>query len=284
MKNSSAEEKKKTDDLIRKTHLTKRAIAGCVIAIIILLLIVFIWTINNSDSDRDGGNSITQSSETEILSEELAWTVYGEISKEMLQEEVRKTIVQIRADIVSELEGTDYTINGSGVILEITDEYIDIATAAHVVELTAEPVVYFYDGSLAYGRVLAYGKESDVAFVRVETDGLQGNISESVQEVKYCSVEEYNQTEEGENVFCTGSVVKVADETVYGQIAQKERFVELFQNDMLICNMTVDGGMSGGGVYNTKGQLLGIIVGTGENESACVTITDIMAEYRSFEN
>jgi S1-C subfamily serine protease len=57
--------------------------------------------------------------------------------------------------------------------------------------------------------------------------------------------------------------------------------VELFQNDMLVCEASVIGGMSGGGTYYADGRLIGIIVGTNGNEGVSVAIPDVMAEYRS---
>ena len=279
MKSSSPEEKKK------KAHVLKIVLIFATAILIISGLVGLIYRVSFDEVDKPEEISISDNvPEKPEASEEIFWTVYGELSEEMLQEEVRKTVVQIRADVSSEADGSDYTINGSGVVLDVTEEYIDIATASHVVELTAYPVVNFYDGSAVQGTVLAYGKESDVAFVRVEFASAPDELKNTLQAAKCYSVEEFGQIEAGEEIFCMGSVVKVADHTVYGSVKEKERFVELFQNDMLICDKPVDGGMSGGGVYGSTGKLLGIVVGTGDSESACVSVTDVLAEYRSVSN
>lgn len=288
MKSSSPEEKEKPRAVDSKIKPVLKIVLWCVVAIVIVVTLdrFIVWLDNRNNIvighviPEDGMDVVE---ELPIPSEKLYMTAYGEINKEMLQEELKKTVVQIRADIVSEAEGTDYTINGSGVILEITEAYIDIATAAHVVELTAEPEVYFCDGSHVNGIVLAYGKQSDVAFVRIEISALPDGIGEQVQEAKCCTIEEYNELVLSSEVFCVGSVSKVADTVVRGALVEKDRFVPLFQNDMLIGDTAVDGGMSGGGTYNDKGKLLGIVVGTADSESASVAITDVMAEYRSIE-
>lgn len=279
MRSSSPEEKEKKSNALKIVFICAAAI------LIISGLIWLIYSVGHGENDKPEDASVDDTTTGQSsVSEEIFWTVYGELSEDMLQEEVRKTIVQIRADVSSEVDGSDYTINGSGVVLDVTEEYIDIATASHVVELTAYPVVNFYDGSAVQGTVLAYGKESDVAFVRVELASASDELKNTLQAAKCYSVEEFGQIEAGEEIFCMGSVVKVADHTVYGSVKEKERFVELFQNDMLICDKPVDGGMSGGGVYGSTGKLLGIVVGTGDSESACVSVTDVLAEYRSVSN
>lgn len=216
----------------------------------------------------------------EMIQENTSLTVYGEQSREELLANLRNTIVRIEVK-VPDSTNADTTILGSGVILEITDTYIDIATASHVVELTAKPLVYFSDGSLAYGSVLAYGKVNDVAFVRVEAEALAEGIGDGLSVVPCAENADYAALKAEDGVYMIGSSTAVAVDVIEGNIKETAQFIELFQNKMLVCEGAVSAGMSGGGCFDEKGKLIGIIVGTSETDAVSVAVTDVMAEYRS---
>ncbi len=211
--------------------------------------------------------------------ENVSMTVFGEMSEEALLERMKTSVVRIEAEAADPVNGTSMV--GSGVILAVTKDYIDIATARHVVEETARPLVYFYDGSLAYGSVWAYGKQNDVAFVRVEAAEMTQGIGETIQPVKYADNEYYDAIQPETKIFMLGSVSEVSDTVLTGKVKETELYIELFGNDMLICDVPVTGGMSGGGTFHTDGRLLGIIVGTSDVDTVNVAVTDMMAEYRS---
>lgn len=203
----------------------------------------------------------------------------GEIKEEPL-ESLKCAVVRIEAEIEA-TPGEETVLQGSGIIIAITEDYIDIATASHVVEETASPLVYFYDGSLAYGSVLAYGKENDIAFVRVEAENFSEGIGEIPKVAVCASGEEYEALQPKDEVILIGSVSRVAGNVEYGTILEKEQFVELFQNHMLICESTVLNGMSGGGTFTSDGRLIGILVGTNGREAVSVTVSDVLAEYEN---
>ncbi len=249
---------------------------GVLILLVLLAVVAFIIDKKMHEPEE---NTIVEEP-TEHRSEEIFWTAYGEMSQEELLENMKASVVRIEAEAPNMSESS-VKLTGSGVILKITDSYVDIATASHVVESTASPLVYFYDGSSAYGRVLAYGKQSDVAFVRVEASALAGGIGEELQAVKGGDNEYYQALPVGESVYMIGSTEQVAGDVVQGIVKEKDLFIALFQNDMLVCEATVLNGMSGGGVFCTDGKMIGIVVGTNDVDAVSVAITDVMAEYRS---
>lgn len=206
-------------------------------------------------------------------------TVYGELSKVALVSELQNSVVQIEVKVTND-SGTETTILGSGVILEVTDDYVDIATASHVVELTAKPLVYFNDGNLAYGSVLAYGKLSDVAFIRINAADMSMG-TETYKAVVCADNDDYAVLATEDMVYMVGSATTVSGDVKEGSIKETEQFVELFQNDMLVCETAVSAGMSGGGTFDETGKCIGVIVGTSERETVSVAITDVLSEYRS---
>ena len=214
-----------------------------------------------------------------MIAENTSLTAYGQISQEELIEYIKQSIVRIEAK-VPDGAGGENTMVGSGVIIDITDDYVDIATASHVVELTAKPLIYFNDGNLAYGSVLAYGRLSDVAFVRINAADISVE-TETYKAVICADSEDYAGLTADDLVYMLGSATTVSGDVKEGSIKETEQFVELFQNNMLVCETAVSAGMSGGGTFDEQGKCIGIIVGTGENESVSVAIADVLSEYRS---
>ncbi len=80
-------------------------------------------------------------------------------SATFILEAVRPTLVYIF--------NTALTQFGSGYIIDISDEFVTIATNQHVVDSAMNPEIYFSDGTLRYGSVVAYTKRNDIAFVRI---------------------------------------------------------------------------------------------------------------------
>ncbi len=246
--------------------------------LVLLVAVVFTGCKNNEVQEESIFESMEPSEE--ITSEDKMLTVFGEIDRAELVEKLKSSIVRVEADATDE-SGTAITLGGSGVVIDITDSYIDIVTASHMVEQTAKPLVHFYGGSTAYGSVLAYGKYNDVAFIRVEVVDVPESVIGVISEAHITDNEDYATLVIGENVYMLGSSVRVAEDVVTGTIKDKETFVALFQNDMLVCNGAVTDGMSGGGTFDSKGRLIGILVGTNDVDAVNVAITDAMAEYRS---
>ena len=252
---------------------------GMHVALLVLLLTLFFTGCKNNEVPEESISESMESSE-ETTAVDKMLTVFGEIDQEELLENLKSSVVRIEADATDE-SGTVITLGGSGVIIGITDSYIDIVTAGHVVEQTAKPLVYFYGGGIAYGSVLAYGTYSDVAFIRVEITDVPESVREVIKEAYIADNEAYSVLVTGESVYMIGSSVRVAEDVVQGTIKEKDVFVALFQNGMLLCDGAVTDGMSGGGTFDAKGKLIGILVGTNDVDAVNVAITDAMAEYHS---
>ncbi|MBQ7766152.1 MAG: trypsin-like peptidase domain-containing protein [Lachnospiraceae bacterium] len=247
--------------------------------LVLLLTIIFTGCNSNERSEESISESVKPSEEA-TTSEDKMLTVFGEIDREELLEKLKSSVIRIEADARDE-SGAVITLGGSGVIIDITDSYIDIVTASHVVEQTAKPLVYFYGGGIAYGSVLAYGKYSDVAFIRVEVDDASESVMEVIGEAHIADNEAYSALVTGESVYMLGSSARVAEDVVQGTVKEMYVFVALFQNEMLVCCGAVTDGMSGGGTFDAQGNLIGVLVGTNDVDAVSVAITDVLSEYRS---
>lgn len=261
-----------SDGVAKPLGSKKKVYMICALFLLVAVTVVFFIM------DKKGKEA---NSEEGVKADSVDITSMGDVSEEsteMISEELKSAVVRIEVSI-SNISDSEETLQGSGVIIKVAENYIDIVTASHLVEQTASPLVYFYDGSLAYGSVLAYGKESDVAFVRVRADALEEGIGHTLKSAVYADYDMYESLQKSEEVFLIGSVTKVAGNVETGTIKEKEQFVELFQNNMLICEAEVINGMSGGGTFTDDGVLIGIIVGTNGSEAVSVAFTDVLAEY-----
>ena len=78
-------------------------------------------------------------------------------------EKTKNAIVRIQYDY------SHYRVNGSGYILKIDDDQIIVCTNKHVIDNKNVVNIYFYDGSVVQGTVLAKQSEPDIAFVGINT-------------------------------------------------------------------------------------------------------------------
>lgn len=73
---------------------------------------------------------------------------------------------------------------GSGFIIEITDDFVTLATNQHVIQNDLIVDVTFFDGTQYSASVVASNAERDIAFVRLPIDGTTGNSSISSTAIK----------------------------------------------------------------------------------------------------
>lgn len=66
---------------------------------------------------------------------------------------------------------------GSGFIIEITDEFVTIATNEHVIQGDLTIDVTFYDAVHCNGAVVASNAQRDIAFIRIPIDGKSSSTS-----------------------------------------------------------------------------------------------------------
>lgn len=176
--------------------------------------------------------------------------------------------------------GTAY---GSGVIFRMTADAVIIATNRHVLEYwdEASGVVRFSQGYYADAAVLGSSAKSDVGFLRVEGDELGVDTLLILRSV--CT--DAPSFEDGETQirgFCVGMDRREEKPVFYEAVLEREeRYIELFQGDMLYGHGFGKEGMSGGGIFDGHGRLLGLLAGgTYQNEIAGVPVDRVMEAYR----
>lgn len=171
---------------------------------------------------------------------------------------------------------------GSGIIWELSQETIVIATNRHVLDYWREEnsFVHFPQGFDVDAEVLGTSKMLDVGFVIVDC----GQFTyEELQKIRYARVDEavYDSLGQGTEMFLVdaGSMENEAQYYV-GTVEDPYRYIADFDAYMLYGYGLAKAGMSGGGAFDGRGFLIGMTTGgTMQNETASVPLPDIIAAY-----
>ncbi|MDD3570317.1 MAG: stalk domain-containing protein [Lachnospiraceae bacterium] len=152
--------------------------------------------------------------------------------------------VENKSITVEDLKKTTVLINtnqwqGSGVVLS-SDGYI--ATNFHVVENASLIRVEFYDGTVYNGKVhiAGYDTARDLVILKIDKDNLDYAIAGNSDNVKV-----------GDNVTAIGSPNGVLNVVSTGTVTDKDDFI-------ISSDAYITGGSSGGGLFNTNGEVIGI--------------------------
>ena len=185
---------------------------------------------------------------------------------------VKDCIVQIRME----------NANGSGIIWELTEDYVVIATNRHVLDYWTEEsgYVHFPQGFDMDAQLVGRSERFDVGFVAVDT-GLF--TYEELQRLRYArkETEAYEALEAGDEMFLVDAGSARRDEGYYvGSVQDKSRYIEDFGAEMLYGYCFAEAGMSGGGTFDGRGRLIGMTTGgTARDETASVPLPDLCAAY-----
>ena len=146
---------------------------------------------------------------------------------------------------------------GSGVILT-TDGYI--VTNYHVVEGAQQITVTLHDDSTYTATVVGSDQQSDIALLKIEADGLTPAVLGDSDNVQV-----------GEVVIAVGNPMGTLGGTVTdGIVSALNRDISVEGNEMTLMQTSaaISPGNSGGGLFNTNGELIGIVNAKYSDEDA----------------
>lgn len=189
----------------------------------------------------------------------------------MLQDTAFGMLVRIFTDSAS----------GSGVIYGVEGENLVIVTAAHVLQNGKETVqVQFADNFLAECRHYRISPNADAAFLSIPISKIPKEHLEEYYRVNI-SKESFDALQSGDRIIVMGSKSGVAGEAYEGRLLESWIYLEDFAQYMMLVKGEAVNGMSGGGVFDEKGQFIGILCGGNEEgELAVLSLGVIDAEYR----
>ena len=199
--------------------------------------------------------------------------VLEEPDPEAALENVKDSVVRIQM-------GKAY---GSGVVFRLTAEGAVIATNRHVLAYWREEsgVIRFPAGYYTGARVLGSAESCDAGFLLVEKEELGMSALSGLRSV-FADEEMYDGLRTGEEIFILGAGPE-ADETIFQEAVLEDtgRYIETFGGEMLYGRGFAREGMSGGGIFDSRGRLAGLLAGgTYQNEIAGVPVNQVVAAYR----
>lgn len=144
---------------------------------------------------------------------------------------------------------------GSGLIWQATKEAVVVATSRHLID-TAQTVTVEIAGVDYPAQIIGRSPQYDVAFLEIMNE----ELPEGLMAVKIpASEKEWQEsTYLGTDVWQYSAAEKEEEHTGY---IVDETFVAEFNCELLVTKCYVKAGMSGGGVFDAEGTLLGMIVG-----------------------
>lgn len=177
--------------------------------------------------------------------EGVASSTYTAIAKECI-----KSVVIINVTETTISYGQEYTTGGAGSgVIYTKDGYI--ITNYHVVGATTKTIsVTLHDGSV-YDAKYIYGDEYvDLAVIKIEKN-----------DCDYATIGDFEQMQLGDEVLAIGNPLGYGLSVTNGIISALERQVTIENTTMTLLQTSaaINSGNSGGGLFNMKGELIGIV-------------------------
>lgn len=233
---------------------------------------------NTSSKSSTNSSSSTSKSSSDLKNTETA-SNSGDLSISEIASNTMPAMVAITNTSVQEVQnyfgGYGFGGNGSGqsaesvskgtgVIMDEDDNYIYIATNAHVISDADQLSVAFVDDSAASAEVVGSDTTNDLAVIRVKKSDLD---SDTLGKIKVITIGSSDDTEVGEQVVAIGNALGYGQSVSSGIISAKDRTITTQDETtgqtnetkgLLQTDAAINPGNSGGALLNMKGELIGI--------------------------
>lgn len=189
----------------------------------------------------------------------------------------------VRLDVLGE-EGEYY---GSGVIWDAEDESLILATAGHLLKKGEIVRIAFPDGERDGEYSVAISAAADVGFVRVPWQTASACPPDTARiPAVACLHQRIFDSLDADSPL---SVIACSPEGVgdlfcQGGLAERAWYREEFGTDVMLMDCRSREGMSGAGVFDGYGCLVGIVVGGSEVDTAVLSMEKINAAYEEIFN
>jgi len=157
--------------------------------------------------------------------------------------------------------------SGSGVIIGQTDKELLVLTNDHVVDGAKSLTLTFVDGTTAPAAMKGTDSKADLAVIAVNKENLSAETLAALAVAKYG---DSDQMRVGQAVIAIGNALGFGQSVTVGVVSALEREVTIEGNTMVLMqtDAAINFGNSGGGLFNTNGELIGINVAKTTADSA----------------
>lgn len=162
---------------------------------------------------------------------------------------------------------------GSGLIWCMEEEGMVIASNKHLLQESTYGTVTFSNEISVRAEVMGYSQDYDIGFLFLSKEQLTADVLRSCYEVR-AAVKGQNTIQPQKQIIQLASSGEAAGDFYEGEVIGQV-FVPEFQSFMLETRCYAKAGMSGGGVFDKEGFLLGMIAGGRVTEYAAVRESEI---------
>lgn len=149
---------------------------------------------------------------------------------------------------------------GSGLIWKL-DDAIVVVSNKHLLMNDVQAEIVFGNGESVNADIIGYSQQYDIGFVRISEGVVTGSTLRDIYEVVPLLYETVSETANSGRILQVGAAIdKNMANCSTGSIVGL-RFVPLFNTEVLETACFSRAGMSGGGVFDEGGRLLGMISG-----------------------
>lgn len=233
----------------------------------------------SSSSDRTSGNNSSAvtgdlastgaaDSESSSSSDTSSGSDSG-TSVEKVAADAMPAMVTISTMSVQEMQSffggsQEYKVEGAGtgVILEINDDEVLIATNNHVVTGAQTVSVGFIDESVASAEIKGTDTNTDLAVVAVKTSDLSDSTK---SQIKAITIGDSDDLKLGQQVVAIGNALGYGQSVTSGYVSALNRELELSDGTntynstgLIQTDAAINSGNSGGALLNMNGELVGI--------------------------
>lgn len=147
--------------------------------------------------------------------------------------------------------------SGSGFIVGKNDKELLIATNNHVIDNAKKIEVSFIDDTILEATVKGNDSMADLAIIAVPLDTISASTLASI---RVATLGDSESVKMGEMAIAIGNALGYGQSVTVGYISAKDRTVNIEGKEMVLLqtDAAINGGNSGGPLFNIRGEVIGI--------------------------
>lgn len=147
--------------------------------------------------------------------------------------------------------------SGSGFIVGKNDTELLIATNNHVIDDATKIEVTFIDDTKLEAAIKGNDSIADLAIIAVPLESIP---TDTLSAIRVATLGDSDSVRLGEMAIAIGNALGYGQSVTVGYISAKDRSVTIDGNEMILLqtDAAINGGNSGGPLFNTRGEVIGI--------------------------
>ncbi|MBO5352255.1 MAG: trypsin-like peptidase domain-containing protein [Lachnospiraceae bacterium] len=147
--------------------------------------------------------------------------------------------------------------SGSGFIVGMNDTELLIATNNHVIDSATKIEITFIDDTVLEASIKGTDSLADLAIIAVPLENIS---AETLSKIRVATLGNSEDVRLGEMAIAIGNALGYGQSVTVGYISAKDRTVTVDGNEMVLLqtDAAINGGNSGGPLFNTRGEVIGI--------------------------